>query len=761
MVAAAQSEWKPTACILCSLNCGLEVQVEGRELKRVRGDEAHPSSKGYLCQKAARLNFYQNHPMRLSEPLRRNDDGTFEPIDWDTAIQEIAAKLVALRDTHGGHSLAYYGGGGQGNHLGGVYSSALRAACQTSYLYTALAQEKTGDFWVNGKLFGKQNCHVTEGMHEADYVIVLGTNPWQAHGVPRARKVLKEIAKDPKRTLVVIDPRETQTAALADHHLPVKPGTDAYLLSAILGTMVQEGWVDSSFLDGRTHGFEEVAAVLRDVPVEAYAQRSGVSLEQVRTVAKGLSQASSACVRADLGIQQSLHSTLNSYLEKLLFLLSGNFAKEGGNNLHTALVPLIGHSKEDKAKVTQVTGMHEISKLFPPNILPQEIDTEHPKRVRGLIIDSVNPAVSAADTQAYAKALKKLELLVVVDVAMTDTARFAHYVLPAATQFEKLESTFFNLEFPTNYYHLRKPVLEKEGNTLPEPEIYSRLVTAMGALPERFPVLERIAKLDRKWPKLRLFPTAFAAALKLHPEWAKYLPVVLYRTLGRALPEGKEAAAVLWGAIHFYVRKYSKQVQRTGLSGSGYALGEALFSRILEADTAVPLSTHTYEEMWSLMRTEDRKAQLAIPELLQQIRELSSFEEPTSEEFPLVLAAGERRSYNANQIYRVPEWRKKDQEGTLRIHPEDAASYGVVDGGAVICESQRGAISVVAALDDGMQRGFVSLPHGYGFDYADSPTSQETSQNGPRINVLTSSEHCDPLTKTPYHKYVPVRLRAE
>lgn len=753
------ADWKATACILCSLNCGLQVKVEDGHITKVKGDENHPLSQGYLCQKAARLDYYQNHSMRLKEPLRRKEDGTFEAVSWDTAIKEIAQKLVHLRDSHGGHSIAFYGGGGQGNHLGGVYSSALRAACDTPYLYTALAQEKTGDFWVNGKLFGKQYCHTAEGIEEAQFVVILGANPWQAHGIPRARKVLKEIAKDPNRTLVVIDPRKTETAKMADIHLAVKPGTDAYLLGAILATIVQEGWEDQSFIEQHTHYFEEVATALRSINIEEYASCSGVSVEDIREVAKGLSHSEAATIRADLGIQQSLNSTLNSYLEKLLFLLTGNFGKEGTNNLHTFLIPLIGHSSEEKAVATKVTGVKEISKLFPPNILPQEINTDHPDRVRGLIVDSVNPAVSAADTQAYAEALEKLELLVVLDVAMTETARFADYILPATTQFEKPESTFFNLEFPTNYYHLRKPVLEQEGNTLPEPEIYTRLVTEMGVIKKRFPILEGLAKLDRSFPSLRLFPAGLAAVLKIHPSWAKYIPIVLYRTLGKTLPEESQAAAVMWGAIHFYARKHTKQVRRTGLEGSAYAVGEALFKKIIESDTAVALSTHTYDEVWSLVKTEDKKIHLAIPNLLEELLDLPSKESYLSEDYPLILAAGERRSYNANQIFRTPDWRKKDTEGALRIHPEDAEKYGISDGGKVVCESSRGAVEALALLDEGMPTGSVSLPHGYGFNYADDVLSQETKQNGPRINTLTSSDHCDPLTKTPFHKHVPVRIR--
>ncbi len=244
----------------------------------------------------------------------------------------MAERLLAIRDRHGGHAIAYYGGGGQGNHLGGAYAVPFRAALGTPYLYNSLAQEKTGDFWVNGRLFGKQTCHLTEGIEESDYVVILGANPWQAHGFPRARKVLRELARDPQRTLVVVDPRRTRTAELADVHLQVKPGTDAFLMAAILGVIVREGLEDREFLAARTLGWEELRGRLLAVPVDDYAERAGLEPRQVRQVARGFAAADSACTRHDLGVEHSLHSTLNTYLEKLLPLVTGNFGKAGGNN---------------------------------------------------------------------------------------------------------------------------------------------------------------------------------------------------------------------------------------------------------------------------------------------------------------------------------------------------------------------------------------------------------------------------------------------
>ncbi|MDJ0752274.1 MAG: molybdopterin-dependent oxidoreductase [Ardenticatenaceae bacterium] len=753
--------WQQTCCILCALNCGIEVKVKDGEFVKIRGDKSHPVSEGYLCQKAARLNHYQNHLRRIRQPLKRQPNGEFQPLDWGSAIKEIAGKINQIKNEHGGIAFAYYGGGGQANHLPGLHASALRAAIGTPYYYSSLAQEKTGDFWVNGRLFGRQTCHVTEGIHEADFVMLIGTNSFQSHGFPQARKVLREISKDPNRTLVVVDPRRTKTADLADVHLPIKPGTDAFLMTAMLAQMVQENLVDHDFIAARTVGFEQLADLLGDVDVSDYIARCELDESVVRQVTRDLAAATAASTRHDLGVEMSLHSTLNTYLEKLLFLFTGNFGKPGANNLHTQFAPLIGHSPDfhhQGNRRTKVSNMAEISKIYPPNILPQEVLSDQPDRLRALIVDSSNPMQTAADTQAYREAFAALDLVVVIDVAMTETAEHADYILPAQTQYEKSEAAFFTFMFPENFFYLRKPIVEPQGDTLPEPEIYRRLLVAMGELPDDFPELEKLAREYVAQPESGSFAMAFQMALAQNKNWSSLASVILYATLGKALPPEKQSAAALWGVCQFYAHRYQEQVRRAGYDGVGHMLGENLFRAILDDPTAVPISKHTYEEAWSLIRHDDGKIHLWIPEMVEEILDLAVEEAVLDPDFPLILAAGERRDYNANQIVRDPNWRRNDRDGALRIHPDDAADSGVVDGARVRCETSRGGIEVTAAIDPAQRRGFLSLPHGYGLEYPDLQ-SEEMVQVGPRLNEITSAAWCDPIAKTPYHKYIPVRVQ--
>ncbi len=693
-------------------------------------DREHPASRGYICQKAGRLNHYQNHNQRLDSPLRRRPDGTFEKIDWDTAVREIAARLVEIRDTHGGHTLAYYGGGGQGNHLQGLHGASLRKAMGTRYLYSALAQEKTGDFWVAGKIFGKQEAHLTpDQLEHADLAVFWGTNPWMAHGFPQARKVLKAIHGDPNRRMVVIDPKRTKTAQMADIHLAVRPGRDAFLLGALLKILSEDGGVDAPFIEKWTIGWNEVRAALDSIDAKTYCEHAGVALDDLRLLAKWIKETDKTTFRHDLGLEQSPHSTLNCYLEKLMIVVTGSFGREGTNTFHDALVPLINHSEPAKngeyTFATKVTGMMPIGGLYPPNILPAEIDTDHPERIRGLFVDSANPLNSAADAHALSRAAGKLDLMVTIDVAMTETARHSHYVLPAASQYEKYESTFFNFGFPANHYHLRAPLFEPLPGTLTECEIYERIVTAMGEKPMR--------PLDEK-----------------------------------KFPDLDRPARLALGPLYMMTRRFAsaneKAVRAAGhAEGEHATLGDALFAAILAGPvtTTVREYAENFGPRW--LSHEDGKFHLAVEPMLAEFRALEaerlSAQAEGEGEYPMVLMAGERRSFSANTIFRDPSWRKSDVEGTLHIHPEDAERYGLQDGARARCRSAHGELEVLVEYHDGCRRGTCTLPNGYGLMYSAEGEGAER-EHGPFVNLLTGADSCDTLAKTPFHKYVPVALTA-
>ncbi|TNE84674.1 MAG: molybdopterin oxidoreductase family protein [Deltaproteobacteria bacterium] len=734
--------WKPTACILCECNCGIEVELggeNGREMVRFRGDKRHPASKGYACEKPHRLNFYQNDPHRLTTPLRRRPDGSHEPISWEVAIREVAEKLAAVRDNHGGTKIFYYGGGGQGNHLPGAYATATRKALGSRYRSSALAQEKTGEFLVAGEMLGTMT---RSDFEHCEVAVFLGKNPWQSHSIPHARVTLKALAKDPARTLIVIDPRRTKTAEMADIHLQLAPGTDAWLLLGMLRVLVDEDLVDHGFLDAKTRGFEEVVEALRSHSLAECAAICELPEDQIREAARRIGTATSVACFEDLGVQMNRHSTLVSYLDRLLWLLTGNFGKPGTQYTPKPLIPWIFG---DTGKRSPVTGARIISGLVPCNHIADEILADHPDRYRAMIVEAANPAHSLADSPRFREAMAALDVSVVIDVAMTETAKCADYVLPASTQFEKAEATFFNFEFPDNAFQLRPALFTPPDGPLPEAEIHARLCEALGAISEAdIAPLRQAAEAG-----LPAFGAAFMQAVMSDRRLSGQAPVLLYRTLGEVLPpELKEGAVLLALCVQFAMANPA-QIGRAGFAGPPPFAGLALFQKLLDTPTGVVFSRSEWSEV--AIQTPSGKAELALPEFLDAIRELAP---PAADPaYPFVLSAGERRSFTANTIIRDGDWRKKGASGALRIHPEDASALGVSAGGQLRITTRRGSAVVDVEISESMRRGHVSLPNGLG-------TTHPDGTRGVAPNELTSTEDMDPWAGTPWHKSVPAQLEA-
>ena len=680
MSTSEAGEWKKTACILCSLNCGLDIKTEAGRITKIRGDKSHPVSQGYLCEKSQRMDYYQNGADRIDTPKRRRPDGTYENIDWDTAMREIAQKLATVKSKYGGESIFYYGGGSQGNHLGGTYADSTIKALGIRYRSNALAQEKTGEAWVQGKMMG---TGVHGDFEHCEVAVFVGKNPWQSHGFARTRAILREIQNDPKRAMIVIDPRRSETAAMADFHLAVRPGTDAWCLAALAAILVQEKLTADAWLEEHTTGYPRVAEVLKRIPVAQYAQTCGVEESQLRSAAARIASAKSVSMIEDLGVQMNLHSTLNSYLNRLVWLLTGNYARPGTNN---AFVPLLGLSQSNrdtastKAPRSQtsssrpwanspVTGAKVIMGLIPCNVIADEILTDHPKRFRAMLIESSNPVHSLSDSKRMREAMRALECSVVIDVAMTETAMEADYVLPATSQFEKAEATFFNLEFPKNGFQVRQPHFPPRPGTLTEAEIHTRLLEALGEIDTRhYSLLRQAAGFGRL-----AFALAFAWKAQRDEKVARYAPVIFYRTLGNTLSPQMAPAASLWGICQMYVRNQPSAAKGAGFGGNPLLAGNKLFDAIIGSPSGVIFAVSQYADSWKAVRLPENKINLCIEEMLCELESLDAKLPPKDPQYPFILSAGERRDSTSNTSIRNPDWYKKGAFGILRIHPKDAA----------------------------------------------------------------------------------------
>ncbi|HKI47961.1 MAG TPA: molybdopterin-dependent oxidoreductase, partial [Desulfobacteria bacterium] len=234
------SDWQKTGCVLCAQNCGLEVLVEKNRITKVKPDRDNPRSKGYACRKGLNVMYHQYPEDRLTEPLKRVGNG-FEPVTWREAMDDISQKISSLVGTHGPRSLAYMGGSAQGGNFEAAFGLSLLRGMGSQYYYSSAGQEFSGSWWVFGRMLGKQYNIAIPHEEGAEMLVGWGWNGMMSHQMPQARKVLKGFSKDPERLLVVVDPRKSETAAIADIHLSVRPGTDALLAKAMIALILHEG----------------------------------------------------------------------------------------------------------------------------------------------------------------------------------------------------------------------------------------------------------------------------------------------------------------------------------------------------------------------------------------------------------------------------------------------------------------------------------------------------------------------------------------
>jgi anaerobic selenocysteine-containing dehydrogenase len=740
------SEWKKTSCVLCFGNCGLEVLTEGSKIIKVRADKENPRSQGYLCRKGTKIAFFQNNPERLKYPLKRMGTG-FERISWDQALDEIAARTKEIVTAHGPRAIAYMGGGGQGCHFEAAFGLRFLHGLGSKNHYSAIAQELSGFFWVNGKAFGRQYMHTLPDVSKSDFLVFWGANPMVSHDLPKAPLTLRKKRKEPGVLIAVVDPRLTETAKLADIHLRLRPGTDALLFKAMIKILFEEGLVAEDFVKDHVRGLDEIRGWFDDVDFEANCRVCRLDVEEVRKFTR-LFATRRTVLRSDLGILMARHSTLNSYLEMILLALTGRIGAPGGHVFGGHLMPMGSHTPDDDPETwkTVSTQIPQIMGVFPPNVLPEEIDSDHPQRIRAVIVSGSNPLRSYADTTAYEKAFAKLDLLVTVEVAMTETARLSHYVLPAKSGYEKWDGTFFQWNFPEYYFDMRRPVVEAEGEAKEEAEIYIGLAERLGMIPA-YPRELRDLAGDRKE-----YGAALMEYVAANPKAVPWLPFILAETLGEELHSRNLSA--LWGLLARFPTMHSQDVARAGYAVGPFT-GEEIFAKILATPGGVKIGVADSEDNLSYLRTPDRKIHVHFPEMETWIKEVQPRSEEASlvsTDYPLLLMAGNHMEMVANSIMRDPDWNKGRRACTMQIHSQDAAALGIGDKDLALVETEAGSIEVEAEISDTSYPGQVVIPHGFGLVHLGEAY-------GANVNRLAPAKHRDRFAGTPLHRHIPCRVR--
>ena len=538
-------EWNKTSCVLCAQNCGLEVRVENNRMVKVRPDKDNPRSEGYACRKGLNVAFHQHHSQRLNHPLKKVN-GEFQRVSWDQAIGEISEKLRAIVDTHGPRSLAYMGGGGQGCHFEAAFGVRLLRGLGSQYHYSPLAQELTGIFWGWGRATGRQYLFGAPDHENTEVLVAMGWNGMQSHQMPQARRLLTRMAKDPDKVLVVIDPRRSETARIADIHLPIRPGTDALLNRAMIAIILKEGWHNREYIEKYVNGFEEVRSWFEGFNAREAVEVCELDYGQVREVCRLIATRKSS-LHTDLGVYMNRHSTAATYLAIVLLAVCGRIGVPGGNVFYGQLMPIGSHSDERDPRTwrTVATDFPAIMGTFPPNVLPEEIRNGRPERLRAVLCSQSNPLRSYADTTAYEQAFAQLDLLVTCELAMTETAALSHYVLPARSGYESWDGTFFAWTYPEIFFQMRRPILEPEGERLEVSQILVRLAEGLGLLPEIPEGLVQAAKKDRL-----TFGLALMQYVQSNPAVMKVMPFRTGQDLGRATGVGQSGGPLGPAAGH-------------------------------------------------------------------------------------------------------------------------------------------------------------------------------------------------------------------
>lgn len=743
-------EWKKTSCALCSSTCGLEMLIKDNHIQRVRGDEDNPRTHGYCCRKARGMQYFQHNPERLLYPMKRVGDGEFIRISWEQATKEIAQRVKEIVAEHGPRTFACQGLGGFLGQLHTVMAKQFMAATGSQLHFRALAAELTGFYWSCGVMLGNQTFIMHPDEEESDVFCASGWNPYVTHNMVAARRIIRDFSTDQNKVLIVIDPRRSETAKMADIHLAIRPGTDAVLWRAMVALTLREGWYNKQYIEEHISDFEKILPWFENIDVEAYCNFCELDYEDVYKATHILATRKSS-LHSDLGVICGRHTTLVTHIQNVFLAICGRLLVPGGNCFMNALIPG-GNTLTTDPKFwrTTKTNFPQIFGIYPTAVLGDEIDNDCEDRVRALICCNSNPLRSVVNTPRQERAFKRLDFLVTIDCVMTETARVSDYILPDATGFEGYEINTMSKSFPGMYHHLRHPIIQPEGEIKDGAWIWLELVKAYGALPELPQSLYEAAAGDHK---------AYAAALQdyltEHPDMAKYRLSIVGETLGKAM--GSVPLSTYWSMLQTSPQRFRDQAEAAGFP-KGPDQMEQIFETVLAHPEGVCIGKMDEEHLFDLLETPDKKIHLYAEELNDWIYEITPEQEEKilhNEEFPMILNAGRHFDANINHTMRDPAWvMGKENPCTLAIHPDDAKRLGIEDGKDVRVTTRIGAVELPAHITRETRRGSVLMPHGFGFIIDGKPGP------GVNVNLLTDNEGLDRVAGTPIHRYVPCRVEA-
>ncbi|MET7483568.1 molybdopterin oxidoreductase family protein [Streptomyces sp. NPDC005538] len=733
-------------CPLCEATCGLTLTIEGTRVTGARGDRDDVFSRGFICPKGASFGAVDGDPDRLRGPLVRRD-GELREATWEEAFDAIAAGLRPVVERYGPHAVGVVLGNPNVHTMAGaLYPQVLLGALGTRSVFTASTVDQMPKHVSCGLLYGDANAIPVPDLDHTDHLLLIGANPLESNGslctaadFPGKLKALKARGG----TLTVIDPRRTRTAKLADRHLAVRPGGDALLLAAMTYVLFDEHLVDMGESAAHVQGVDELREHMRDFTPEAVAEACGVTADEIRTLARELAAAPTAAVYGRIGSCTVPHGTLASWLVDVLNILTGNLDRPGG-----ALFPQAATDRTPRPAGpgrgfalgrwhSRVSQYPEAKGELPLSALAEEIDTAtaEGEPIRALIAVAANPVLSAPDGTRLDKALDSLDFMVSVDPYLNETARHADVVLPPPPPSQSPHHDFaFNTLAVRNQVRYSRPAIPLEPGRMAETEILARLILAATGMHGADPAAVDTMVIDQTLAKAVKDPNS---------------PVH-----GR---DSHEIAALLTGDTG--PERRLDMMLRLGPYGDGFGVRPdgLTLGQLLAHPHGIDLGPLT-SRLPQPLRTRSGKIELLprpiaddLPRLRQAMSERAD---------GLVLVGRRHLRSNNSWMHNVPALTGGTNRCTLHIHPEDAERLGVVDGAPVRVKGAGGEVTAPAEITDGLRRGVVSLPHGWGHDRPGTRLSHAATDPGVNVNQLLDGSLLDPLSGNAVLNGVPVEVAA-
>lgn len=731
-----------TTCPLCEATCGLELTLDGGAVSGVRGDAADVFSRGFLCPKGASLAHLDADPDRVRTPRVRRD-GKLLPASWPEAFALVHAGLTRVIEEYGRDAVALYLGNPNVHTLaGGLYAGALRRALGSRNVFTASTLDQMPKHVSCGHLFGHPLTVPVPDIDRTDFLLILGADPYSSNGslwtVPDVPGRLKALQARGGR-FVVVDPRRSRTARAADRYVPIRPGTDAYLLLGMAHELFARGLVAPGRLAEHLAGLDALRGLLAPFDPDSVAPRCGVDAETIRGLAADLAAARRAAVYGRIGTTTVATGTVTSWLVDVLNALTGNLDRPGG-----AMFPLPAHGRRGTGKGpgfvvgrwrSRVRGLPEVLGELPAVTLADEIETPGPGQVRALVTVAGNPVVSVPNADRLDRAIAGLDFVVCVDPYVNETTRHADVILPPPppTRQAHFDLAFYNFSV-RNIANFSPPALPPEPGAVDECDIFARLIAMLAGLgPDAD--LDGLAERELR--------TALEALT--HTESSPVHGV-----------DADELRAGLTGATR--AERVLDLRLRVGPYGDW-------FGRVPDGLSLARLRDHPHgidlgplqPRLPEVLRTPSGKVELCPEPIAAEVRRLAEAPVPGGDREFVVVGRRHLRSNNS-WMHNVPSLVRGRELCTLVVNRADAARLGLVSGGRAEVTSRVGRVELPVEVSDDITPGVVSIPHGWGHDRPGAELSVASRHAGVNSNLLTDDLLVDPLSGTAVLNGVPVQV---